>query len=288
MSTTGTETLVVPHSPAGSGSPHRPLAVVVAVAAMLAAALGLAFGGLYGDDEATVQMLRGFDAVTLFVIAPALLVALRAERQGAETGRLWVASLLAYLAYNWVYYLLGAGFTDVLLLHAALFSTTLVALGLSLHGVVSAGLVDRVSRVEVRVPAAALALLAVALGAMWGFACVAHVVDGTMPVGSSLVESDTIVQLGIVLDLTMLVPLYAVAAVLLWRRRAVGFVLATLALVAGTFHQIGYIAALLFQSAAEVPGSVAMDPFEPFILLLYAVATAVLLRPPRPLRPGSG
>jgi hypothetical protein len=263
----------------GTGSVHQSLAAGVAVTAMLAAVVGLAFGHLYGNDQSTVQMLRGFDAVTLVVIGPSLLLALRAERRGSETGSLVVSSLLAYLAYTWAYHLLGAGFTDVLLVHAALFSTTLVALGLSLRGVVSATLVERVERAEVRIPAAVLGLLAVALAAMWGFACVAYAVDGTVPAGSSLVESDTVVHLGIVLDLTMLVPLYAVAAVLLWRRRAVGFVLAVLALVAGTLHQVSYVVALLFQSAADVPGSVVMDPVEPVILLLYGVATAVLLRP---------
>lgn len=268
-------------------SMHAPLAVAVAGAAMVAAALGLVLDGVYGNDEATVQMLRGFDAVTLFVIAPMLLLAVRAVRRDAVLARVLEASLLTYLAYTYVYYLLGTGFTDLLLLHAVLFSTTLVALGLCLHGVLSRDLVSRADRVSVHVPAGVLGLLAVALGAMWAYACVAYAVDGTVPVGSSLVESDTIVQLGIVLDLTILVPMYGAAAVLLWRRRAVGFVLATLALVAGTLHQVSYVVALLFQSAADVPGSVVMDPFEPVILLLYGVATAVLLRHTT-ITPGGG
>lgn len=43
--------------------------------------------------------------------------------------------------------------------------------------------------------------------------------SGKVPAGSSLVKSVSVVHLGIVLDLTVLVPLYSAAAVLLWRHR---------------------------------------------------------------------
>ena len=275
----------------GTTQPRHPrarqqLATVCAVWAMVAAALGLLLDGVYGSDAATVQMLRGFDVVTLLVIGPGQLLAVRSDRHGSTRGRLLTASLLASLGYTYAYYLLGAGFTDLMLLHAPLFTATLVALMLALRDLPVAGLTDRLAGGGARVVAGVLGLLAVSLGAMWVYACIAWAVDGTIPAGSSLVETETIVHLGIVLDLTVLVPLYGAAAVLLWRRRAWGFVLATLALVAGTLHQVSYVVALLFQYAAEVPGSVLMDPVEPVILLLFVVATALLLRRPGAVRSG--
>jgi len=275
----------------GTTRPRHPLAgqqlaAVVAVAAMAAAGLGLLLDGVYGPDEATAAMLRGFDVVTLVVIGPGLLLTVRSDRHGSPRGRLLTASLLAYLGYTYAYYLLGTGFTDLMVLHAPLFTATLVALVLALRELPIDGMTDRRSWGGDRVVVGVLALLAVSLGAMWVYACIAWAVDGTLPAGSSLVESETIVHLGIVLDLTLLVPLYGAAAVLLWRRRAWGFVLAALALVAGTLHQVSYVVALLFQYAADVPGSVLIDPVEPVILLLYVVATALLLRRPDGIRPG--
>jgi hypothetical protein len=256
---------------------RQPLAAVVPVAAMVTSTLGLVLDDAYGTDEATVQMLRGFDLVTLAVIGPALLLA---DRRGSALGRVVVASLLAYLGYTQAYSLLGVGFTDLLLLQAPLFTATLVALVLTLRALPTADLAARTAGQGVRVAAAVLALLAVSLGGMWVYACLAYVVDGTLPVGSSLVESATIVHLGVVLDLTLLVPLYGAAAVLLWRRRAWGFVLAAVALLAGTLHQVSYLVALWFQHAADVPGSVLIDPVEPVILGLYGIATVLLLRQP--------
>src|SRR5690606_34603514 len=101
---------------------------------------------------------------------------------------------------------------------------------------------------------------------------------GDVPAGSQLVETDTIVHLGMALDLSLLVPLYAAAAVLLWRRVAWGYLLATVALVAGLLHQLSYIVAMPFQVAAEIPAAVSYDPAEPVIVLCYLVGTALLLR----------
>jgi hypothetical protein len=103
-------------------------------------------------------------------------------------------------------------------------------------------------------------------------------VTGDVPTGSRLVETDTIVHLGMALDLTLLVPLYAAAAVLLWRRAPWGYALAGLALMAGVIHQVSYLVAMPFQVAADVPGAVAFDPGEPVIVLLYLAASVLLLR----------
>jgi hypothetical protein len=125
--------------------------------------------------------------------------------------------------------------------------------------------------------AVVLGLLAVGLGGMWVYSSVRFMVTGEVPVGSALVEPDSLVHLGIALDLALLVPAYALAAVLLWRGSAAGFVLASVVLVAGTLHQVSYLMALPFQAAADIPGAVAFDPLEPVIAVLYAVAAAALL-----------
>jgi len=94
---------------------------------------------------------------------------------------------------------------------------------------------------------------------------------GDVPDGSRLVETTTVVHLGMALDLTLLVPLYGAAAILLWRRAAWGYVLGAIALFAGVLHQVSYVVSMPFQVAADVPGAVTFDPGEPVIVLLYLV-----------------
>jgi hypothetical protein len=116
---------------------------------------------------------------------------------------------------------------------------------------------------------------------MWVYVAVDNAVTGKIPTGSMLVETQSVVHLGMALDLAFLVPLYAASAVLLWRGAAWGHVLGVISLVAGLLHQASYLVAMPFQVAADIPGAVSYDPGEPVIVLLYAVGLFFVLRPRR-------
>jgi len=252
-----------------------------------AALTGLLLEGVYAGAASTAAMLRGYDLVTLLVVLPALVTTTRLVARGSVVAHLVTASLLAYLVYTYAYYLFGTGFNDLFLLHVAIFSTSLVALGRTLASLDLIALVARFDRgTKVRTAAGILGLLAAALGGMWICLAIDNAVTGDVPAGSRLVETPTIVHLGMALDLALLVPLYAASAVLLWRRQPWGLVLAGVAVLAGLLHQLSYLVAMPFQVAAEVPGAVAYDQGEPVIVLLYLTASVLLLRGVR--RRGAG
>ena len=106
---------------------HRPrvgslatrLGWLVAALAMAASLLGLLIDGIYAGATSTAEMLRGYDLVTVAVVVPGLMVALRFARRGSVRGQLFAASLLAYLVYTYAYYLFGTGFNDLFLFRVA-------------------------------------------------------------------------------------------------------------------------------------------------------------------------
>jgi hypothetical protein len=250
----------------------------VGVLGLLASLAGLLTHGVYGEPGSTAEMLRGYDLVTLVLVVPALVLSQLQTRRGSDRAQLIWVGMLAYLVYTYAYYLFGMPFNDLFLLHAAVFSSSLFALVLTVCALDVPGVAARFSpRTPRRIVGVVLALLAAALGGLWIYASVRFITTGEPPVGSALVEPDVVMHLGLALDLTLLVPAYALAAVLLWRRIATGYVLATVLLIAGTLHQVSYMVALSFQSAAGVPGAVAFDPFEPVIAALYLTATVALL-----------
>jgi hypothetical protein len=267
------------HAPVRQTPARRLAAVLVAVAAgaaLAAGALGLV-ADPYGEPAATAAMLRGYDAVTVLV-ALSLAALIRPARRRSQPAVLAQAALLTYLIYTYAYYLFGTTFNDLFLLHVAVFSVSLAAL---LATVTSCDL-DRVaellpSPVRVRVAACLLALLAAALGGMWVFVGVDNALTGDLPTGSRLVETVTVVHVGIALDLALLVPWYATAAVLLWQRRSVGYAAAVVAFGSGLLHQASYLVALPVQVAADVRGATGFDPGEPVVVLLYAAGLALLL-----------
>ena len=258
---------------------HRTAWAATALTAV-AAITGLLVPDVYPSAAGTEAMLRGYDLVTLAVVVPGLIVTLLAQRRRGTPapGILVEVSLLTYLVYTYAYYVLGTGFADLLLLHAAVFAVSLAALVLAVAGIRTREVTLAFAPdTRVRPAAVVLGLLAASLAGMWVYWSVDAAVTGDVPPGSSLVESATIVHLGVVLDLTLLVPLYAVAAVLLWRRRAWGYVLGVVALVAGLLHQVSYAVGLLVQYAADVPDAVALDPVEPVVIALYVSGAVPLL-----------
>jgi len=255
------------------------LAWLVAALALAAALAGLLVDGVYAGDVSTAEMFRGYDLVTAVAVVPSLALASWFARRDSVRARLATSSLLAYLVYTYAYYLFGTGFNDLFLLHVAVFATALWALVLTVMAIDVTSVAERFSsRSPVRAVAGILGALAVGLGGMWISFAVNNAETGNVPAGSQLVETDTIVHLGMALDLSLLVPLYAVAAVLLWRRAPWGYLLAALAVIAGVLHQVSYVVAMPFQVTADVPEAVSYDPVEPVIVLLYLVAAALLLR----------
>ncbi|RYU11532.1 hypothetical protein [Nocardioides iriomotensis] len=254
------------------------LAWSLAVLVLVASLMGVLVDGVYAGAESTSAMLRAYDLVSLALVVPALALATVGARRGSMRSRLNVAGLAAYVVYTYAYYLFGTGFNDLFLLHTAVFGAAFWLLVLTLTGVDGAALAGRSgSQKHRRAAAAILALLAAALGGMWVYWAVDNAVTNVVPVGSQLVETGLVVHLGMALDLALLVPLYAAAAVLLWRRLAWGYILACLALLPGILHQVSYLVAMPIQVAEDVPGAVGTDGAEPIIVLLYLAATALLL-----------
>jgi hypothetical protein len=262
----------------GTGRWAYVLSTGVAVLAFVVSLAGLLMDGVYGEPASVAEMLRGYDLVTVAVVVPALVISQLLARRGSRRAQLVWPGLLAYLVYTYAYYLFPTSFNRLLLLHVVVFSGSLLALVLTVRALDVGGIADRFNpHTPRRVVSCILAVLGLALGGLWVYHSVRFSTTGALPAGSSLVEPDLVVHLGIALDLAVLVPAYALAAVWLWRGIPVGYVLAAVVLVSGTLHQLSYMVALPFQAAAGLPGAVAFDPVEPLIALLYLLASALLV-----------
>jgi hypothetical protein len=146
------------------------------------------------------------------------------------------------------------------------FSSALFALVLALSADDVSAIAARFSpRTPTRWICGFLAFLALGLGGMWVYYSLRFALTDELPAGSALVETNALVHL----DLSILVPAYALAALLLWRRAAWGYVLSAVVLISGAVHQVGYMVALPFQVNAGVPGATAFDPAEPLIAVAF-------------------
>jgi hypothetical protein len=244
----------------------------------VSSAAGLWIPELYRDAPATEAMFRGYDLVSLIILSPGLLAATLLARRGSVRAQLSWAGLLAYCVYGYAFYVFGTVFNDVFLAHVAVFTLSIAALVLTLANLDVASVAGSFGeRTPVRSVSVLLLLLAIPIGSLWVFFSLRMAVTGQPPADTLLVQSKAGLHLAYVLDLALFVVPCILAAVLLWRRAAWGYVAAMVLLVSGLVHQLSYIAALAFQAYAEVPGATVFDPQEPVIVAVFLIALALLL-----------
>jgi hypothetical protein len=204
--------------------------------------------GLYRYDSVyKAVVIRGFDWANLVVGLPILILGTILYRRGRLRGQLVLAAVFYHFAWNYLIGVMGNGFNSLFLAYSALFSVILFGLFLVLKDLDYASLPKQLEKsfprksLSVYTLAAALFLL-VNNGAQ----VVQAYLEGTPPI---YLEIYTTLELA-ALDLAISVPLFTVGALLLWRRKAGGYVITTLFTFVGsmTFLSLGAAQSLLYFS----------------------------------------
>lgn len=195
----------------------------------VAAACGLLVPGIYQDPAAMVPVLRGQDLVTLAFL-PVLVVAAIAARRASGRGLLAALGVLGYLLYTYIGAAMVYAFNALFPVYVAALSLAAFAFATTIAGLdakaVAAGFADRAPRRILSVfLAATAAMVAVPELAQLAGAYAA----GTVP--EIVTRSGATTSFVHALDLGFIAPLGTIAAVLLWRRRPAGYVLAAIMLV---------------------------------------------------------
>jgi hypothetical protein len=261
------------------------LSAIVVVLATVASVLGLVVDDLYRGDPWGVEAFRGGDLVTLLVAMPVLAASIVFARRGsARATAVWIG-MLGYCVYDFAFYAYQPVFNDVFLPHLAILALSIQALALALAGVdrTTVGEALRNDRVA-RWVGALLVAVGAGQGALWIALIVRNAVTGELLAdlpadGQHLVFA---------LDLTLMMPALVVAGVLLFRRRAVGYLLATAASVLGAVYTLNGMAARWFQADAGVPGVGSPVSIDGALLVLAMAVPAVVLVTGRPRARGRG
>jgi hypothetical protein len=219
---------------------------------------------------------RGTDAVILAVGLPLLVATARWYRRGSPRGALLLTGTLGFFLYCYASLALGTvAFNPMFPVYVAVFSVTLFGFVLLLVSFDRDGLAGRMPR---HGPAVFMAVSALVTLLVWGLPVVAALVGGTAP--ARLDTYSTLVT--VTLDVGIIVPAAATTAVLLWRRRPWGDVLAVALLVPEVLLALMIAAQTVGQVAAGVvftPGEV-IGPIVGFVVISVAAAwfLAAILR----------
>lgn len=197
--------------------------------AAFTSAAGLFVKDIYRDNEFVQTAWCGNDWVTLVVIVPAFYFILFAA--GGDTLKLqllWMG-LISYLVYNYAFYLFGAAFNNLFLVYVAIFSVSLFALisGLSSFSAYQISSASKAVRwVSIYLLLIAVMLCIVELPSIFDF-----ITDAKTP--DIIQKTNYPTSVVYALDLSLVVPVMILAAVLLWQNKTWGFILASLMLIKG-------------------------------------------------------
>lgn len=249
------------------------LSIIIALLAAIASAGGLFVDGLYRDNALVTTAFQGNDVVTLFIAVPLLLAAMFMTMRGSQRAQLVWLGLLMYMLYNYVFYLYGTSFNVLFLIYVALLTLSIYAL---IFGLATLDVQELAQRFRSRTPARWISgfmmFFAALLGGLWIAQSLRFVATGQVP--QDVVQTDHPTAVVYATDLTLLMPALVLGAVLLWRRRAWGYVVSSIMMIKATTYSLALIA------MSAMAGELGSDPYLALWVVLGAgtgIATVFLL-----------
>jgi hypothetical protein len=229
--------------------------------------------GLYHYDTiSTVAQMQGNDLITLLVGLPLLVVAAWLAFHGSLRGRLLLAGTLGFFLYTYLSMSMLTAYNALFLVYVALFTLSLYAFILSM---LSFDLAELPQHFAPQLPHGLIAGVLFAVGGFLFLAWMGRIVPPLLQGRAPALENTTTLVIQ-TMDLSLIVPLAILAGILLLRRSAWGYLLASVAVLKGLTMALAVSTMGINMILAGVPDSLAVViPF--LVLTLLNLVMAVLL-----------
>lgn len=233
---------------------NQVLTYVIAALATIASVGGLFIPNLYRDNAFYKTAWQANDAITLILI-PALIVSYYRSRTGDPRVKVIWLGLVAYMFYNYAFYLFGTAFNWFFIVYALLLATALYTFILGLFQ--TDRQINKTPGVKNRYLFSTFLLLtALPLGIVELGQYIRFIVTGDSPGIPSLI---------LALDLSLIVPSALLAAILLAKKHLWGYWLGGVMLVKSMAYGMVLISGTLAIASA---GYGPLDPLLPFYIFI--------------------
>ena len=231
-------------------------------------------GLYYWDTLSSVAQMQANDLVMLTLGLPLLVISFWLTLRGSLRGRLLLTGTLGFILYTYITMCFGTAYNDLFLVYVALFSLSLFAFILSMMSFDLKTLPAHFSEKLPRIWIAGLLLFAAAFLLL---AWLGRIAPTILQDQTPMLENVTSMFIQ-AMDLGIIVPLCVLAGVLLLRREAWGYLLASVGLM--KFLTMGIAVSLMALNMVRVgaPVSVVELAVFPAIALVNLVMVALLLK----------
>lgn len=231
-------------------------------------------GLYYWDTVSSVAQMQANDLVTLALGVPLLAISFWLTQRGSLRGRLLLTGTLGFVLYTYITMCFGAAYNKLFLVYVALFSLSLFAFILSM---MSYDLKTLPAHFSEKLPRGWIAALLFFAAAFLSLAWLGRIAATFAPDAIPALENATSMFIQ-TMDLGLIVPLCVLSGVLLLRRHAWGYLLASVALM--KFLTMGIAVSLMGLNMARVgvPVSAVEIVVFPVIAIANIVMVTLLLR----------
>jgi hypothetical protein len=250
----------------------RVLTILLAVSLAAASYAGAFLPGTYERDSASMAAQgAGQDLVDLFLAVPSLLFTFYYASKGSRKCMLLYGGVLAYVMYSYVIYAFGVHFNRFFLLYCSTLGLSLYAFIVFMRSMRQHELNQWFKGVPVKLIAGFLVLVAAIFYVLWLKTILPATFGNSIP--GEIIENDFLVNPIHVIDLAFALPAIIVGAVLIWREKSLGYLIASLALVFMVLLTIA-LAAMVFMLVVK---GISEDPTVAIVFGVLCMASIGLL-----------
>ena len=187
-------------------------------------------GLYYYDTVSTVAQMQGNDIITLVMGLPLLIISTWMAFRGSLRGRLLLTGTLGFFLYTYMSMSMLTAYNVLFLVYVALFTMSLYAFILCM---LSFDLDELPRHFSEKLPRGWIAGVLFAVGGFLFLAWVGRVVPELLHPETPAALENTTTRVIQAMDLTLIVPLAILSGILLLRRSAWGYLLASVAILKG-------------------------------------------------------
>ena len=229
----------------------RILTLFLVVSLTVVSVAGGFFPGTYERDSASMAAQgMGQDLVNLFLGVPMLIATFIFAAKGNRKARLLYAGILFYFMYSFIIYSFGVHFNRFFLLYCFTLALSLYAFILVMSGFSQDDVAGWFEYSPARGVSIYIFFVALVFYGLWLRSIIPATISNTVPADVS--DNDFLVNAVHVIDLAFALPGLILGSVLLWRKQAMGYVIASVSLVFMVFLTIALAAMVVMLRVREI------------------------------------
>jgi len=243
--------------------------IVIIGLTLFASLMGIKNRYIYNDSPTFITIWQSNDLITLIMAIPLFILAIVMwyKNHSIKSLLVWM-SILWYMIYNFAYYVYGAAFNDLYLIHLVIYTLSIGSLIIGLShfptSILEKSIKPTFSR---KIVIAQMLFVAIGLTVIYTMQSLLYVFNDTLP--AIIEQSGHVTSVVFTIDFSMVVLFFVMGAVLLIKKNAWGYVIAFL----GNLKGVIYMSVLTLASLRTNPDEAMIW----IILGLLSLVSVILL-----------